>query len=226
MESLEGAQKMKRKLFLAAAILLAGLGGAAVALLPPKVPPEIVEASVRRSPDLVERAWRLPVAAHFGRPLVYQSNPSVCGAASLANVFRSLGESADSEGEVLAGADGCWFGICPVGLTLDQLSDVAKSHTKRRVTVLRDLSPEAFHDLLRHANDPDRRYVINFSRAPIFGGGVGHHSPIGGYLEEEDLVFVLDVNENFRPWLIERSRLYAAIDTLDGDRKRGLLLIE
>jgi len=34
----------------------------------------------------------------------------------------------------------------------------------------------------------------NFNRAQIFGAGVGHHSPIGGYLEAEDLVFVLDVN--------------------------------
>jgi hypothetical protein len=37
---------------------------------------------------------------------------------------------------------------------------------------------------------------------------------------------VLDVNRNFQPWLIERSRLYAAIDTMDGDKKRGMLLIE
>jgi hypothetical protein len=39
-------------------------------------------------------------------------------------------------------------------------------------------------------------------------------------------VFVLDVNADYQPWLIERSRLFAAIDTRDGDRKRGLLLIE
>jgi hypothetical protein len=50
-------------------------------------------------------------------------------------------------------------------------------------------------------------------------------SPIGGYLEAEDLVFVLDVNEIYKPWLIQRERLFAAMDTLDGDKKRGLLLI-
>ena len=55
---------------------------------------------------------------------------------------------------------------------------------------------------------------------------MGHFSPIAGYFENEDLVFVLDVNENFRPWLIERFRLFAAMNTLDGDKKRGLLLIE
>jgi hypothetical protein len=32
--------------------------------------------------------------------------------------------------------------------------------------------------------------------------------------------------EDFKPWLVERSRLFAAVDTLDGGKKRGLLLIE
>ena len=67
---------------------------------------------------------------------------------------------------------------------------------------------------------------INFSREPIFGTGAGHISPIGGYLEDEDLVFVLDVNENFRPWLVVRSRLFTAMDTFYDERKRGLLRIE
>jgi hypothetical protein len=92
--------------------------------------------------------------------------------------------------------------------------------------VLRDLTAESFREHLRRANDPNRRYIINFARERIFGAGVGHHSPIGGYLEAEDLVFVLDVNRNFQPWLIERSRLFSAMDTFDGDKKRGLLLIE
>ena len=56
--------------------------------------------------------------------------------------------------------------------------------------------------------------------------GAGHHSPIGGYLENEDLVFVLDVNRDYRPWLVERTRLFDAMNTWDGDKKRGMLLIE
>ena len=55
---------------------------------------------------------------------------------------------------------------------------------------------------------------------------MGHHSPIGGYLEAEDLVLVLDVNEEFKPWLVERSRLYDAMNTVAGDKKRALLRIE
>ena len=101
-----------------------------------------------------------------------------------------------------------------------------RTATKRSVTVLRDLTPDAFREELRHANDLSRRYVVNFARGRIFGAGVGHHWPLGGYLEAEDLVLVLDVNEKFKPWLIERSRLYNAMNTLDGDKKQGLLRIE
>jgi hypothetical protein len=92
--------------------------------------------------------------------------------------------------------------------------------------VLRGLSPEAFREHLLRSNDPAHRYIVNFTRKPIFGAGGGHHSPIGGYLADRDLVFVLDVNREFEPWLIERPRLFAAMDTLDGDQKRGLLAIE
>jgi hypothetical protein len=127
---------------------------------------------------------------------------------------------------VLAGTGRCWTGICNLGLTLDELAETARANTNRKITVLRDFSEEQFREHLRRSNDPGRRYVVNFSRAQIFGAGVGHHSPIGGYLEAEDLVFVLDVNSDYQPWLVERTRLVAAVNTLDGDRKRGLLLIE
>lgn len=127
---------------------------------------------------------------------------------------------------MLAGTGRCWTGICILGLTLDELAEVARANTSRKITVLRDLGEEQVLEHLRRSNDPDRRYAVNFNREQIFGAGVGHHSPIGGYLEAEDLVFVLDVNSNYQLWLVERTRLFAAVDTLDGDSKRGLLLIE
>ncbi len=205
------------------AVVVASL---AVALAPPKVSPEAVQSAVTRTPALMDKAWTLPVAASFKRELSWQSNPSVCGPASLANVFQSLGEPAQTEGAVLEDTGKCWWGICPVGLTLDELAEVARAKTRRTVTVFRNLTPNQFREHLMRSNDPANRYVINFARGPIFGAGTGHHSPIGGYLEAEDLVFVLDVNKTFRPWLIERTRLYDAMNTWDEGKKRGLLLIE
>jgi hypothetical protein len=216
---------MKRTLSIAAVTLVAAVAGV-MFLLPPTVPPEVIERSVVHEQTLLEKAWRLPTASAFGHHMDYQSNQSLCGPVSIANILRSFGEPADTEKKVLAHTTKCWSGICFFGLSLDELADVTRTATKRRVTVLRDLTPEAFRDELSHVNDPSRRYVINFARAPIFGSGVGHHSPIGGYLEAEDLVLVLDVNEKFKPWLVERSRLYDAMNTIDGYKKRGLLRIE
>jgi Phytochelatin synthase len=202
------------------------VGSAALIIDQSKVSPQAIASSVTRTPELLERAWHLPVAVTFSRQLIWQSNISRCGPASVANAYRSLGNITNTEDSVLAGTGRCWTGFCIFGLTLDQLADVAQAHTTRKITVLRDISEDQFREHLRRSNDPVRRYIVNFSRKRIFGAGGGHHSPIGGYLEAEDLVFILDVNENYRPWLVERQRLFEAVNTLDGDRKRGLLLIE
>jgi hypothetical protein len=169
-------------------VVLGLIGGVAASVSQSTVPPEAIRTSVIRTDALLEKAWRLPVAATIGRDLAWQSNGSVCGPATLANVLRSLGEDVDTEAEVLAGTTSFWFHVCPVGLRLDEVAELADKFTNRKVSVLRDLTPERFREILRDANNPDHRYVINFSRAPIFGAGVGHLSPIGGYLEREDLV--------------------------------------
>lgn len=217
---------MRKRILLLLALVLAGLVVAVFIARPAPIPAQSIRTAVVRTPALLERAWALPAAAALRRKLVSQSNGSLCGPSSLANVFRTLGESATDEASVLSGTGKCGMGICFLGLTLDELADVARAHTRHKVEVLRDLSPAAFREQLRHSNDPRRRYIANFTRKAIFGGGGGHHSPIGGYLEDEDLVFVLDVNRDFGPWLVPRAKLFAAIDTLDGSKKRGLLRIE
>ncbi|MBZ9655272.1 phytochelatin synthase family protein [Phyllobacterium lublinensis] len=218
---------MKRLLVYGAITCAALLAGAALIVTgQTAVPPGAIESSVIRTPELIALAWRLPAAATYKQQVSWQSNGSRCGPASLANAFRSLGEEETSEAAILDGTGKCWTGYCIMGLTLDELAEVALQHTEREVSVLRNLTSEEFQEHLRHANDPNRRYIVNFSRKLIFGAGAGHHSPIGGYLENEDKVFILDVNENYRPWLVERERLFQAMDTFDGGQKRGLLMIE
>jgi Phytochelatin synthase len=208
------------------AVAVGLLGAPALLIGKSKVSSQAIASSVTRTPELLEHAWQLPVATTFKRQLVWQSNISRCGPASVANAYRSLGDTANTEGNVLAGTGRCWTGFCILGLTLDELADVARANTRHKITVLRDFSEEEFRQHLRRSNDPGRRYIVNFSRERIFGGGVGHFSPIGGYLEAKDLVFVLDVNSDYQPWLVARKRLFDAVNTFDGNSKRGLLLIE
>jgi Phytochelatin synthase len=216
-----------KRVYVAVILVAAGLvASGALLIAQSKVSPEAIASSVIRTPELLERAWQLPVAASFKRQLTWQSNASRCGPAALANAYRSLGDQATTEGKVLAGTGRCWTGVCILGLTLDELAEVARANRSRKITVLRDLTEEQFLEHLRRSNDPARRYIVNFSRKQIFGAGVGHHSPIGGYLAEQDLVLVLDVNPDYQPWLVARKRLFAAVDTVDDDKKRGLLLIE
>jgi hypothetical protein len=188
----------------------------------------IARASTYQDPALLERAWQLPAASAMRKRFVYQANGSVCGPTSVADVVRSLGHADASTKSVLQGSGWCWTGMCVGGLTLDQVAELARKQTQRKVTVLRNLTLSDFRRQLQQSNDAARRYVINFHRGPLFGQGHGHHSPIGGYLEELDLVFVLDVNEQFKPWLAPTERVFRAMDTLDGSsgQKRGLLRIE
>ena len=218
---------MKRALFLGMIAVAGSLVGAVAFIAgQTKVPPEAIQSSVIRAPELIEAAWKLPVAATFGTGVTWQTNGSRCGPASIANAFRSVAEEETTEAEVLDGTGMCWTGYCIMGLTLDELAGLAQTKTERKVAILRDLTVDEFREHMKRANDPGRRYIVNFTREKIFGAGAGHHSPIGGYLEAEDMVFVLDVNENYRPWLVETERLFSAMNTFDGDSKRGLLLIE
>jgi hypothetical protein len=113
-------------------------------------------------------------------------------------------------------------------VALDQEAELLRKRTGRQVTVLRGLDLSHFRAEIARANDPGRRLAVNFLRRPLFGRGGGHHSPIAGYLVDDDLVLVLDVNVSYKPWLVKTERLYRAVDTIDRktNRKRGLLRVE
>ena len=225
-----------RKLVLWAALAALLLGGSAL-VLPVFISEghadyarvvSIKETREYQDPALLKKAWALPVAAAYQADIDFQKNGSVCGPTSLVNVLHSLRQSGNQDSVLQGTGFSTVMGYLPEGLTLDQLADIARKKLQRKVTVLRDLDLAAFREQLTHVNDPARRYVINFSRGPLFGTGGGHHSPIAAYLNQEDLVLVLDVNKKYGPWLVKPDRLYEAMNTVDAtaQKKRGLLLIE
>jgi Phytochelatin synthase len=225
-----------RKVFVSIGLAVL-LAGGSIAILPPLLWGDhadyshvvsIKGAREYQDPALLEKAWALPVAVLYHSDIHFQWNASVCGPTSIVNLLRSLHRPAD-QATILEGTGiSTVMGYLPGGVTLDQLAKIADEKVGRKVTVLRDLDFAGFREHLRLANDTARRYVVNFTRGPLFGAGGGHHSPIAGYLADEDLVLVLDVNEKYGPWLVKSARLYEAMNTLDAgaQKKRGLLLIE
>ena len=173
--------------------------------------------SVVREDVLLSEAWRLPSAKRY-LPLLSQNALSICGPTSAGNVLKSMGVDRGRN-------PFSRFGLR--AMSLDQLAresaEVAPPGWRVDVVRLRDV--EHLRDELRKSNDEGFRYIANFSRRPIFGHGGGHHSPVGGYLERDDLAFVLDVNASYGPWLVETERLFDALNTTDrGDgQSRGLV---
>lgn len=231
---------LRRRSFLVAGGLGVGaLGAGAVAIVPRLLWEDradystvvsIRDAASFQHPALLEKAWALPVAARYRPHLEFQSNPSFCGPASLVNVLRSRGQTRERQAELLNGS-GIFnvFGLIPGGLSLDELAGLARRRLAgATVSTLRELDAVALREHLHRFNDLSRRYIANFSRGPLFGQGSGHHSPIAGYLGDEDLVLVLDVNRKFGPWLVAADRLHAAMRTVDPttQQTRGLLLID
>jgi hypothetical protein len=137
------------------------------------------------------------------RQVTWQSNWSRCGPAALANAYRSLGETATTEEKVLTGTGAVLDRLLYPRSYLGRAGRCCAGNTSRKITVFRDLSEQDFLEHLRRSNDLARCYIVNFSRHRIFGAGVGHHSPIGGYLETEDLVFILDGNREYQSWRVE-----------------------
>jgi hypothetical protein len=230
------AMKRWHRVLLAVGLVVLLLGGAVV-VLPPLLLGDGHDyshvVSIKTTPEyqdpaLLAKAWALPVAASYHADLEFQGNGSFCGPTSVVDVMHSLHQGGDQKTVLDGTGISTFLGILPGGITIDQEATIVKARLGREVTILRDLDLATFRDHMRRSNDPAHRYIVNFYRGPLFGKGGGHHSPIGGYLENEDLVFVLDVNQKYGPWLVKTERLFEAASTMDrmSGKRRGLLLIE
>lgn len=222
--------------FAAFAIVAAALFGV-FSFAPSNGPdPDVVSISLApayQDGELLSKAWALPVAARYqAAGFEYQDNPSFCGPTSAANVVRSLGRQTDQRAVLKRTSFRTFLGYAwspgnGPGMTLDRLADVLSVSTGREVKVMRNLDPAALRDQLKLANDARFRFVANFNRAPLWGKGHGHISPILGYLEAEDLVFVGDVNKTYAPFLVSPDRLREAMDSIDSAtaKPRGLVRV-
>lgn len=186
----------------------------------------ISDKSYYHDPALLEQAWKLPVAATYKPGFESQINNAFCGPATAVNALRSLGIT-QTQTDVFDNTGLWYWRVRVLGMTLDEMAQLMKAHTHAGITVLRDLTRDEFRVELHKTNDLSYRYLINFNRRPLFGVDIGHHSPIGGYLETQDLVFVLDVLDKYQPFLVPADRLYEAMNMVDPEtgKTRGLIRV-
>jgi len=181
-----------------------------------------------QDPELLTAAWQLPVAQKYRPSFQYQSNWAFCGPATVNDTLGSLGLPTASQSDVLDKGGLSLWRVLVMGMTLDEVASTIENQDPRiRTQVLRGLTFEQFMQYLKQTNDPAYRYIINFTREPLFGVKIGHHSPIGGYLTDKNLVFVLDVNDHYKPFLVPPALLYKAMNTVDSssDKLRGMLQV-
>jgi hypothetical protein len=189
--------------------------------------------------QLIQKVSRSPVMqAYIQGGLEHQLREGYCSAATIRCMLKSIPSiSLENIPPMKGGAsiptvvqgriDGCTNGI-----------------TKTSI-VYGSEGYESFLNALKKSNDLRYRVAVNFLRSPLFGyispwfvpfhfilaffGG--HFSVVVGYLEEEDLVAIFDVNHTYGGiYFIESKRLFDAINTVDLSVKnkvtRALLVTE
>ena len=81
-----------KRVVIASMILIVGLFlPGALLVSRTHVPTSDIERRVTRKPELLSKAWQLPVATTCQTKVIMQSNGSRCGPAAIANANRSLG---------------------------------------------------------------------------------------------------------------------------------------
>lgn len=180
-------------------------------------------------PELLARARALGSArGYLEHDFAHQPNGSFCGPTSVADVVRSTGAAASPEGTLEGSGITTIFGVLPGGITLDEVAGlVRRALPAATVEVVRPETPDELRRAVARTADPSVRVLVNFHRGPLFGRGGGHHSPVGGYLEESDLVLILDTNADYHgPWLVDVDRLFLGVHEVDRatGRPRGLVV--
>lgn len=119
------------------------------------------------------------------------------------------------------------------GLTLDDLSKIlSKIYQLRVVTNHINQFSEAEitkfrNDLKSILNDRENFIIANYDGTKLGQKINGHFSPIIAYESESDYLLVMDVALHKNQWFwIELPKFYEAMNTKDGDKFRGYLVIK
>jgi len=210
---------MKKLLYVA--IFVAGF--VASGALKKAISPTYQQLSVSQQVDRAD----LPshTALFFDDPVI-QEAPAFCGPASIQAVLRSVGREIDQSSIVEASAELSYWGVYFAGTTLDELSRLATINGLQS-EANRPSSLDELRAVLRNLQDDSKRIIVNYSRMPISGENIGHHTPVVAYDETADRVVLQDVTEGYGSYSLPVAVLLTAIMTPDSEtgKQRGLLVL-
>lgn len=165
----------------------------------------------------------------YSNRMEYQKREGFCCPTTARNLIRSL-RSLESDGNerMLEGKLPPLISGARTALQLKQLLD---GHTDRKLfktrVVYGDEGFKTFLDTIRLSNNTRYRVAINFLRGALFGvssswphswllaGLGGHFSNVLGYLEEDNLVVIFDVNHEYGVFVVDAHRLYESVNSPD-----------
>lgn len=196
---------------------------------PQPLPAELVALDTTDGQALLASAVKADHAA-LERAYQAQEKRSWCGVASAVVTLSALRGTPMRQSDLFnieeAGAVRSWWQVTLGGMPLVDLAGLLRAHAVRADVHHADEGVAAFRAALRrNLATPGDYLIVNWRRDLIgMDGQVGHLSPVSAYDEASDRVLILDVAAHLYPktW-VAVDRLFAAMDTVDGDggRRRG-----
>ncbi len=118
------------------------------------------------------------------------------------------------------------------GLNLSDLNKILKKvyHLNSKIFYVKNSEEKEIADFRKKLKkilaDDDNFILANFDGKALEKTSSGHISPVVAYDEEDDSVLIMDVALHKNLWFfVSLSKLYKAMNTMDGSNHRGYLII-
>ncbi len=115
------------------------------------------------------------------------------------------------------------------GMTLAQLDDLLHAHDlETQLTYASDTDIEGFRSIaMGNLRSDDDFLLVNYQRAELGQGEIGHISPVAAYHAASDRLLILDVaTYKYPPVWVSTEAVWSAMNTIDSsaDRSRGFIV--
>jgi len=165
--------------------------------------------------------------AHF-EGQIYRS---YCGVASSVAVLKALGHDVSQKTFFDNGKTNdlrSFYKVFFTGMSLADLDGLLRSYgVSTRLHYASDININEFRGILKNnMKNPKNYMLVNYLRASLGQGGIGHISPIGAYDELTDEVLIMDVTTyNYPSVWVKLTLLFNAMNTPDAEYTRGFVEI-